>query len=263
VASWLIKDYGITTSFVALGIFFALVVIIAGSQLEKAPPGYVAPAAPAKAGAAPAKAAGTLVDWAAADMMKTWQFFALVIMFIGTTQSGLLIINFAAPILDAAGLKAMAFALPMFGGAVNALGRVGTGLYSDKIGRGNAYALNCIVSALALALLPIFIASQNVIFIFLLVGIAYWQYGGGLALMPAYTADFFGPKNLGFNYGLVFMGWGFGFFMAKIGGILRDKYISVGPMAGFYYACYMSAVVLVAVVILSFVTKRPVLEHEK
>jgi OFA family oxalate/formate antiporter-like MFS transporter len=151
----------------------------------------------------------------------------------------------------------------MFGGAVNALGRVGTGMYSDKIGRGNAFALNCIVSAIALALLPVFIASQNVIFIFLLVGIAYWQYGGGLALMPAYTADFFGPKNLGFNYGLVFIGWGCGFFMAKVGGILRDKYIAVGPMAGFYYACYISAAVLVAVVILSWVTKRPVLEHEK
>ena len=84
-------------SWIFLGIFFAAVVIIAGSQLAKAPPGYVAPAAPVKAGAAPAKAAGTIIDWAPSEIFKTWQFFALVIMFIGTTQSGLLVIANAAP----------------------------------------------------------------------------------------------------------------------------------------------------------------------
>ena len=33
--------------------------------------------------------------------------------------------------------------------------------------------------------------------------------------MPSFTGDFFGPKHLGFNYGLVFIGWGLGFFMAQ------------------------------------------------
>ena len=32
-----------------------------------------------------------------------------------------------------------------------------------------------------------------------------------LALMPALTADFYGSKNLGLNYGLVFLGWGIAF----------------------------------------------------
>ena len=81
-------------------------------------------------------------------------------------------------------------------------------MYSDKIGRGNAYALNCIVSAVCLFLLPSIIVANSVFFLFIAVGIAYWQYGGGLALMPSFTADFFGPKNLGINYGLVFIGLG-------------------------------------------------------
>jgi OFA family oxalate/formate antiporter-like MFS transporter len=147
---------GITYSFVALGCLFAVVVIIAGSLLAKAPPGYVAPAAAVKAGAAPAKAAGTLVDWNPGDMMKTWQFFALMVMFIGTTQSGLLVIANAAGLLATTAkaipfFAANAWILASYGGLVNALGRVGTGMYSDKIGRGNAYALNCIVSALSQA----------------------------------------------------------------------------------------------------------------
>ena len=109
-----------------------------------------------------------------------------------------------------------------WGGLINALGRVGTGMYSDKIGRDNAYTINCLVSALALFLLSTIMASGNIFLLFLAVGIAYWQYGGGLALMPAYTADFFGPKNLGMNYGLVFIGWGLGFFMTRLAGTIKD-----------------------------------------
>ena len=173
------------------------------------------------------KAAGTLVDWVAADMMKTWQFYALVFMFIVTTQSGLMVIANAAKILAEAAkgvpfLVANAWILASFGGAVNALGRVGTGMYSDKIGRANAYSLNCLVSAVFMFLMPWIAGSGSVFLLFLAIGIAYWQYGGGLALMPSFTADFFGPKNLGFNYGLVFIGWGLGFFMARLAGTIKD-----------------------------------------
>lgn len=262
LGAYLLNTGGITYSFVFLGILFAVVVVIAGSQLAKAPPGYVAPAAVVKAGAAPAKAAGTLVDWAAGDMMKTWQFYALVFMFIGTTQSGLLIIANAAGMLASAAkaipfLVANAWILASYGGLVNAAGRVGTGMYSDKIGRGNAYALNCLVSAVCLFLMPSIIDAKSVFFLFIAVGIAYWQYGGGLALMPSFTADFFGPKNLGMNYGLVFIGWGLGFFMARLGGTIKDVTGSLN------WAFYISGLVLVAAVLLSWVTKRPMLEHEK
>jgi MFS transporter, OFA family, oxalate/formate antiporter len=258
LGQYLIDKTGISGSFIYLGILFAIVVIIAGSLLAWPPEGYVPPAPPVKAGAAPAKAAGTMIDWVAGDMMRTWQFYALVIMFIGSTQSGLMIISNAAILLKEAGLSALAWLLPTFGGAVNALGRVGTGMYSDKIGRANAYTLNCIVSAVALCFVPVFIAQQSVFLLFLTVGIAYWQYGGGLALMPSFTADFFGAKNLGFNYGLVFIGWGFGFFMAKIAGLLKDAY----QLQGIYYAFWISAAILVVCTFVCRVTKRPVLEHE-
>jgi OFA family oxalate/formate antiporter-like MFS transporter len=252
----LINAYGITGSFVILGALFAFVTIVAGSLLAWPEPGYVPPAAPVKAGAAPAKAVGTAIDWAPSEIVKTWQFYALVLMFIATTQSGLMVISIAAPL----GIKilgsANAWILASFGGLINALGRVGTGLYSDKIGRGNAYALNCIVSALCLFFMPVIVWYQSLVFLFLAVGIAYWQYGGGLALLPSFTADFFGPKNLGMNYGLVFIGWGLGFFMAKVAGIIKDA-------TGVYdYAFYLSAMVLIIGVLLSWINKRPMHEAE-
>ena len=150
-----------------------------------------------------------------------------------------------------------AWLLVSFGGLINALGRVGTGMYSDKIGRNNAYTLNCLVSALALLLLSSIIASGSIFLLFVAVGIAFWQYGGGLALMPSFTADFFGPKNLGMNYGIVFLGWGLGAFMPRLAGSIKDW---TGSLT---WAFVLSAIVLVIAVVVSRVTKRPLLEHER
>jgi MFS transporter, OFA family, oxalate/formate antiporter len=238
-----------------LGIFFAVVVIVAGQMLKTPPPGYVPPAA-VLAQTASQAAAATKHNWEAGDMVKTWQFYALVFMFIITTQSGLLIIANAAGLLTTVAKKIPFFVenawlLVSYGGLINACGRVGTGWYSDKIGRVNAYMLNCGLSALCLFALPGIIGSQSVFFLFVAVGIAYWQYGGGLSLMPSFVGDFYGPKNLGFNYGLVFIGWGCGVFMARIGGWINDVTGSLN------WAFYISGILLIAGVALAFVTKRP------
>ena len=253
LAQNLINNYGITGSFVGLGIAFAVVVIIAGQLLSWPPTGYVAPGMQA---GGTAKISGHAQDWTAGEMIKTWQFYALVGLFIGTTQSGLMIIANAAKILaetakDVPLLSSNAWILASFGGLINALGRPGTGMYSDKIGRANAYTINCLISALCLFALPSIIASRSVVLLFLAIGIAYWQYGGGLALLPAFTADFFGSKNLGLNYGMVFLGWGFGFFMARLAGTIKDITGSLD------YAFYLSGIVLLVAVALVRIIKKP------
>jgi MFS family permease len=254
LAQWLIDNYGLSGSFIGLGIFFAIVVVIAGQLLSWPPEGYVPPAPPAKPGVA--SAALTTVDWAPSEMLSRWQYYALVLMFIGSAQSGALVIANAAPILSVTASKLEFFAqnawiIASFGGFVNAAGRVGTGLYSDSIGRANSYILNCAISAVFLILTPFIIQWQSVPLLFLAVGVAYWQYGGGLALMPSFTADFFGAKNLGTNYGLVFLGWGFGFAMPLAAGYIKD-------ITGSYaLSFYISAVILVAAVILCILTRRP------
>jgi len=255
LAKYLLGNFGLSGSFIILGILFAVVVIIAGQMLKIPPPGYVPPAAKVAQTAAQA-AASTKHNWEAGEMVRTWQFYALVFMFIISTQSGLLIINNAAGLLASTAKSipffvANAWLLVSYGGLVNASGRVGTGWYSDKIGRVNAYMLNCIVSAVCLFALPSVMKAQSVFFLFVAVGIAYWQYGGGLSLLPAFTGDFYGPKNLGFNYGLVFIGWGVGFFMAKIGGIIKD---ATGLLD---WAFYISGILLIFGVVLAKIIKRP------
>ncbi|MDR3639139.1 MAG: OFA family MFS transporter [Isosphaeraceae bacterium] len=259
LAKYLIADYGLSGSFIGLGALFAVVVIVAGRLLTPPPPGYVPPSPPVSTSS---KSVLTRVDWSAPDMLRTWQFYGLVFLFIGSAQSGLLVIANATPMLNntaksIAFLAANAWILSSFGGLVNATGRIGSGLYSDRIGRSNAYLVNGVVAACCLFLMPSIMASGNVVLLFLAVGVAYWQYGGGLALMPAFTADYFGPKNLGFNYGLVFIGWGIAFFVPQLGGYLKD---ATGSLNATFY---VSGALLVSAVVLSRFLRRPLSPAER
>ena len=78
-----------------------------------------------------------------------------------------------------------AWLLATFGGFLNAAGRIGTGQYSDRIGRLRAYALNGLVSAACLFAAPWVIGEKSVFLLFVVIGVMFWQYGGTLALMPA------------------------------------------------------------------------------
>jgi OFA family oxalate/formate antiporter-like MFS transporter len=256
LAGYLIAEHGLTGSFVALGCLFAAVVVVAGLLLAWPPSGYVPPI-PARIADGPKAPA---VDWPASRMLGTWQFYALVVLFFGSAQSGLLVIANADPLLKKTARElpffaANAWLLAAFGGFVNASGRVGTGLYSDRLGRLNAYAANGVVSAACLFAAPWVIGTASVPLLFLVVGVAFWQYGGTLALMPALTADYFGSKNLGLNYGLVFLGWGLAFFVPLAAGYIKDATDSLDP------AFYLSGGLLVAAVILSRFLRRPTLPN--
>jgi OFA family oxalate/formate antiporter-like MFS transporter len=253
LGTYLVQTYGLTGSFIGLGCLFAVVVIAAGSLLKRPPGDYVPPAAPPSDRPKPAV---TAADWSARDMLGTWQFYALVFLFIGAAQSGLLVIANAALMLRQSAAADSYFAsnawlLASFGGVVNAVGRIGTGSYSDAIGRRNAYALNGLAAVICLFLLPVVGDLKSVLLLFLLVGVVYWQYGGGLALLPALTADFYGSKNLGLNYGLVFLGWGIAFFIPQLAGYIK---VSTGRTD---VAFYLSGGLLLAAVALSRMLRRP------
>jgi OFA family oxalate/formate antiporter-like MFS transporter len=244
---WLIVSYSLSASFVVLGIAYLIVIGIAAQVLAWPEPGYVPPQPPETT--ASKAAAASVVDWKAGEMLGTWQFYALVALFCLNTQAGLLLIGHAAKIVRP--FLEQGFILVAAGGFMNAAGRVGTGKYSDIIGRDKAYMLNASVAALCFFALPAIIAAKSLFLAFTACMIAYWVYGGGLALMPSYTADFYGPKNLGFNYGLVFMGWGFGAFMPKLAGKIKDVTGSSDQ------AFYIAGILLLVAVALAFITKKP------
>ena len=73
-----------------------------------------------------------------------------------------------------------------------------------------------------------------------------------MALFPALTKDFYGLKNFGVNYGLVFTSWGVGGFMlAWLAGKMYDKYET------FAVAYYGASILLVMAAVAVFTLKSP------
>jgi MFS family permease len=246
---WLITSYSLKASFLVLGVAYLIIIFIAGNVLAWPEEGYVPPQPPEGWGAGK-KASVSVVDWTAGEMVKTWQFYMLILLFCLNTQAGLLIIGHAAKFVKP--FLASGFILVAAGGFFNAIGRIGTGKYSDILGRDRAYILNAALATLCMFALPSLIAAKSLVPTFIACMLAYWVYGGGLSLLPSYTADFYGPKNLGFNYGLVFIGWGLGAFMPKLGGYIRD-------VTGSYKAAfYIAGLLLIVAIVIALVTKRPV-----
>jgi MFS family permease len=245
---YLIIAKSLSYSFVLLGVIYFVVIGIAANVLAWPEEGYVPPQPPETA--ATTVAAASVVDWTAGEMVKTYQFYVLIALFCLNTQAGLLIIGHAAKIVKP--FLEQGFILVAAGGFMNAIGRIGTGKYSDIIGRSKAYTINAGLAALCMFALPWMIGAKSLFMTFTACMLAYWVYGGGLSLLPSYTADYFGPKNLGFNYGLVFMGWGLGAFMPKLAGRIRD-------VTGTYdMAFYVAGCLLILAIVLALVTKRPV-----
>ena len=72
------------------------------------------------------------------------------------------------------------------------------------------------------------------------------------AVAGAAASDFWGTKNAGINYGMLFTAWGVaGVLGGRIGGVLYDKYHNY--QAAFYTAAVLAAVALVC----ELLAKRP------
>jgi len=72
----------------------------------------------------------------------------------------------------------------------------------------------------------------------------YWCYGTQLSVNASTTSDFWGTKNAGINYGILFTAWGIaGIIGPRIGGKLFDTYKDY--QVAFYTAAVLCAVALV------------------
>jgi hypothetical protein len=67
--------------------------------------------------------------------------------------------------------------------------------------------------------------------------------------MPAFTADYFGPKNVGGNYGVLFSAWGIcGFVVPGYFERLLDQAREAGNLAAGYREVYLELAVIAGVV---------------
>ena len=88
--------------------------------------------------------------------------------------------------------------------------------------------------------------------LFALVFVVYWCYGTQLSVNGSACSDFWGTKNAGLNYGMLFTAWGVaGIIGPRIGGKMYDQYHNY--QMAFYAAAALAAVALVC----ELLAKRP------
>jgi OFA family oxalate/formate antiporter-like MFS transporter len=272
----------IFNTFMVLGIIF-LVAVVAGAQLLKNPPAGYIPAGwtpPAKSAGAASK-----VDFTPTEMLSRPTFWLLWLTYFAGCTAGLQVIMKASPIwqsfafgkittsiaeadfqkVTTAGAMAVSI-LAIF----NSLGRILWGKVSDNIGRKMTLILMFVICGAVMLLLnslqtyPLYLTGICA------VGLCF---GGYLALYPAVTADLYGTKHLGVNYGWMFSAYGAGglvgpflaAYLMKIvnkipyqitepGGKIMEKMLPVGD---YKTAFLVSGIACIAAAVIIVIALRP------
>lgn len=237
-----IDNQGILPFFIMHGIV-CIVAVTGGALLLRNPP---ATATPGGAGAVPADS-----TWQ--ETLRRPAFYLLWLMFFSGAMAGLMVIGiikvFAGEQLLIAAresgkvLTASETNTIMMKGAAavgllaifNAIGRVVWGFTSDRIGRTGTFVIMFVLQAIVMFFLAGMTTEVSLSIAAALVG---FNFGGNFALFPSATADLFGARNLGANYGWVFTSYG----VAGVAAIAAGNYAKV--LTGSYGAAFSLAAIL-------------------
>lgn len=199
---WLIPAFGWRATFQILAAVFIVMTLVGTALLRNPPPGYRPPNWTPPAGAAAGGA-----DFTTAEMLATPTFYALWVAYCLGATAGLMTISQLVPFANSVGLGANVATIALVVSAIgNAGGRILSGAMSDRFGR--VATLRLMVFASALAMPSLFLWREQAALFWGLVVLVYWCYGTQLSVFASTTADFFGTKNFGMNYGILFTAWG-------------------------------------------------------
>ena len=224
------------------GVSAFFVMTMFGAWLLKNPPVGYRPSGWAPAPAS--KSAATTYEFSPTEMLRTRTFYLMWIAYALGTSAGQMVISQLVPFaksvaVPTAALQTVTLIIAASG---NASGRILSGWMSDGIGRLNVLRTMIAISAVAMPLL--YMAGSNVGYLYVMVFVVYWCYGTQLSVNAATTSDFWGTKNAGINYGLLFTAWGVaGIIGPRIGGVLFDRFKNYH--AAFYWASALAVIALV------------------
>lgn len=244
VIEYFIVNNGVSSTFFYLGLIYFVLSLI-GSQLLILPPaGY----------GSTVRNSNAIKEniFTVGEMIKTKSFYLVWVMYLFGCMSGLLVIGLAKDIgMQLAGLDASvaANAVAMIA-LFNAGGRLVWGTLSDKLGRIRVVTMMFIITAVSMITMSI-VTLQYITFFSCLAGIAFC-FGGFLAVFPTITGEFFGIKNLGANYGVIYQAYG---AAALVGPII------VANAGGLKPTFMIAAVLSVIGAILTFIVKPPTVDN--
>jgi OFA family oxalate/formate antiporter-like MFS transporter len=235
----LIPAYGLPATFQILGAIF-FVMTMAGALLLRNPPaGYK----PNGWSPAAAQAAAAVHEWTPFETLQTPTFWLMWAGYALGCSAGLMVISQLVPFATGVGIAAASLATMtlVVGAFGNASGRILSAWMSDRLGRINV--LRVMIGVGMVAMPALYAAGSNVALLYAAVFIVYWCYGTQLSVNGVAAADFWGTRNAGINYGMLFTAWGVaGIIGPRIGGVLYDRYHNY--QAAFYTASVLSGLAL-------------------
>ncbi|MGA8481322.1 MAG: OFA family MFS transporter [Chthoniobacterales bacterium] len=205
VAENLIAGVGVLKTLAILGIAYLIMVVLGASVMRNPPEGWI------PEGWQPsAKQQDQLQarNYTLKEALSTWQWYVLwAILFLNVT-AGISIISQASPMAQEISGVSAAVGAGMVGviSVGNGIGRLLWAWFSDAIGRRNVFLIMFLLQAVLFFLLP---SLRQFTMLALVCFIIISCYGGGFGTMPAFAADYFGPKWVGSIYGLMLTAWGF------------------------------------------------------
>jgi len=206
------------------------------------------------------------VEFRARDMLRTPQFYMLWAVFMFAGVSGLMVIYciklFGIDALEhhgVAGAGAITGTAMAWYAIFNGVGRIAWGSISDRIGRKNTITLMAALQGVSMLMTYHVFISFGLVYGFIVVAaLIGFNYGGSFALFPAITADYFGNKNVGSNYGWMFTAYG----VAGLAGPLLAGYFKDAAQGAAQPAVWMAPFIIAASVcllgaVIMAVTTRP------
>jgi MFS family permease len=237
---------GVQSVFVIYGIALAALVLLGSFVMVNPPDNYL------PSGWTPPVTENNdhegAVEFRAHDMLRTPQFYMLWSVFMFAGVSGLMVIYciklFGIDALEhhgVAGASAITGTAMAWYAIFNGVGRIAWGSISDRIGRKNTITLMAALQGVTMLMTYHVFISFGLVYGFIMVAaLIGFNYGGSFALFPAITADYFGNKNVGSNYGWMFTAYG----VAGLAGPLLAGYFKDAAQGAAQPAVWMTPFII-------------------
>lgn len=199
VTNALLAKIGVPSTFITFGIIFLLVCVFCALRIDNPPADYAPP------GFVGVKMNATKKQYTTAQMLKSKQYYLITLSMFCILPAYFILNPLFITLGAQRGLSTeLAVLGVMITGIASAAGRLVTSWVSDLIGRkGAVYGIILITMAAILTM----IVARGVLFLACIALIAF-GFGGAAGVYPAITADNFGTKHMGLNYGCVMIGFG-------------------------------------------------------
>ncbi|EAS64223.1 OFA family MFS transporter [Photobacterium angustum] len=247
----LIGSYGISNSFIILGIALLCIATPLAFTITN-PPSHYVPIASSKQTDKKVAVPQKEMCWTA--MLKTTQFYSIWVMYLCASSTGLMIIGNITSIASAQAGMTDAAHLVVILALFNTSGRVFAGMLCDKIGGLKTLSLSFMLSIANMMLFPHYTSHIGLIIGMATAGLCY---GTLPAVFPSLTAGFYGLKNYGTNYGVVYTAWGVSGF---IGPVIAA--VAVDTTGNYNLAYFYSAIIMGIAFVFSVLTKNPAVKPE-